>query len=120
MNAAPERMLRTAACSLLLRCGMASWVRKTGPRRLTSMDFCRRRACTHRWVGPARWRRCDDDVDRAELLDGPAHQLGDVVEVSDVGGDADGLAAEGTQGSSVSLQASALRLATTTFAPAEM
>ena len=40
MNAAGEIRLSTAACSLAVRCGSASWTRNSGPVTLTASDFC--------------------------------------------------------------------------------
>ena len=76
-NAPAEITLTIAACSLRSRCGSAACTRNTGPRRLTSNDFCHASGvnCAERLrqrVG----RVVDDDVDAAEAVDGALDERG--------------------------------------------
>ena len=120
MNPPAESTLITDAYALAVRYGSAYCTRNTGPRRFTPNDLSH--ASGVNWpsgsvsdVGGV----VHDDVDAAEPVDGGVDQRLQPVEVAHVRGHPERLAAQSSvRWASVSAHASALRLATTTLAPA--
>ncbi len=98
LNAPTEIMFTTAACGLAFRCGSAACTRNTGPRRFTSCDFANASA-RHlaQRLGQGVGGVVHHDVDAAELVDRALHQSFEIVDVAEVSGHPDGLAAEFAQ-----------------------